>query len=90
MGLKGKDLTKLTLVQNEKIDRGEGWDFLKGYMDSCNDFRNAEVKVCLRFKKVWHVAGKAGLKLHATRIVLRAAAAPEEVDPFADDAELLA
>ena len=90
VGLKGKDLTKLTLVQNEKVDRGEGWDFLKQYMDSCNDFRNADVKVCLRFKKIWHVAGKAGLKLHATRIVLKAATAPEEVDPFADDAELLA
>ena len=90
VGLKGKDLTKLALVQNEKVNRCEGWEFLKQYMDSCNDFRNAEVKVCLRFKKIWHVAGKAGLKLHATRIVLKAATAPEEVDPFADDAELLA
>lgn len=89
VGLSGKDLTKLTVVHNEKIDRGEGWDFLKGYMNSCNNFRNAEVKVCLRFKKIWHVAGKAGLKLVATRIVLRAIAAPEEIDPFADDAELL-
>ena len=80
--LTGKGLSKLTVVHNEKIDRGEGWDFLKGYMISCNDFRKAKVKVCLRFKKIWHVAGKAGLKLVATRIVLRAAAAPEEADPL--------
>ena len=98
VGLKGKDLSKLTIVQKEKVDRGEGWDFLKEYMGGCNDFRNAEVKVCLRFKKIWHLttdkAGvateKAGLKLAATRIVLRAAAVPDEVDPFGDDAELLA
>jgi len=96
VGLKGKDLSKLTVVQKEKVDRGEGWDFLKEYMGGCNDFRNAEVKVCLRFKKIWHLttdkAGveKAGLKLAATRIVLRAAAVPDEVDPFGDDAELLA
>ena len=71
---------------------------MKGYTDGCHDFRNAEVKVCLRFKKIWHLttdkAGvateKAGLKLAATRIVLRAAAAPDEVDPFGNDAELLA
>lgn len=90
VGLKGKELTKLTIVSNDKVDRGEGWEFLKEYLDRCNDFKNAEVKVCLRFKKIWHMAGKAGLKLHATRIVLRAAAAPEEVDPFGDDTELLA
>lgn len=90
--LKSKDrskLSKLTVVQNGKVDRGEGWDFLAEYMDGCNNFRHAEVKVCLRFKQIWHVDGKAGLKLVATRIVLRVTEAPE-ADPFGDDAELLA
>ena len=88
--LEGKDLTKLTVVKDGKVDRGEGWAFLKDYMGSCNNFKNADVKVCLRFKSVWNVKGMAGLKLCATRIVLRGVAALEEDDPFADDDELLA
>ena len=88
--LEGKDLTKLTVVKDGKVDRGEGWAFLKDYMASCNNFKNAEVKVCLRFKSIWNVNGMAGLKLCATRLVLRGVAALEEDDPFADDDELLA
>ena len=88
--LNGKDLSKLAVVHNEKVDRGEGWGFLKDYMASCSQFKNADVKACLRIKSIWNVDGKAGLKLQATRIVLRGVAAPEEDDPFADDAELLA
>jgi hypothetical protein len=42
--------------------------------------------------KLWNVGGKAGIKLEATQIVLRPGAntRPQEVDAFADDAELLA
>jgi hypothetical protein len=87
--LKGNDLSKLAVVHNDKVDRGEGWGFLKDYMASCGHFKTADVKACLRFKSVWNVDGKAGLKLHATRLVLRAIVAPEH-DPFGDDAELLA
>lgn len=85
--LTGGPLTKLTVVTNGTVDRGEGWEFLKDYLDKKVNFYNTEVKVCLRPRSVWHKDGKAGLSLEATRLVLR----PQvEVDPFGDDAELLA
>lgn len=87
--LAGNPLTKLTVVANEKVDRGEGWAFLKDYLDKMVNFYNAEVKVCVRPRSIWHVDGKAGLSLAATRLVLRAHAKVEN-DPFGDDAELLA
>ena len=86
--LAGSPLTKLTVVDEQKVDRGEGWEFLKMYLDrKANIFNNADVKVCLRVKSVWCKDGKAGISLSATRLVLRPLA---EVDPFGDDAELLA
>jgi hypothetical protein len=87
--LAGNSLTKLTVVADEKVDRGEGWDFLKDYLDKMVNFYNAEVKVCVRPRSIWHIDGKAGLSLAATRLVLRAHAKVEN-DPFGDDAELLA
>jgi hypothetical protein len=86
--LAGSPLTKLTVVDEQKVDRGEGWEFLKMYLDrKASIFNNADVKVCLRVKSIWCKDGKAGISLSATRLVLRPMA---EVDPFGDDAELLA
>jgi len=88
--LKGADLTKIAVVVDGKVVRGEGWDFLKDYMDECNSFRRSELKVVVRVKKLWTYAGKAGLKLEATQLVLRPTQKPVEADACADDAELLA
>lgn len=85
--LTGAPLTKLTVVANGKVDRGEGWEFLKDYLDKKVSFCNSEVKVCLRPRSVWYMDGKAGLSFDATRIVLRL---PVDVDPFGNDDELLA
>jgi hypothetical protein len=79
-------LTKIAIVHGGKVLRGEGWDFIKPYVDS---LRNAEVKAVVRVKKLWNVAGKAGLKLEATQLVLRATEKPTEADAFGDDSELL-
>ena len=86
--LKGTGLTKIAVVADGKVVRGEGWDFLKTYTDAGNTFRHAEVVA--RIKKLWHVSGKAGLKLEATQIVLRTTDKPQEADAFAGDAEILA
>ena len=88
--LKGEGQTKLAIVQDGKIHRGEGWDFLEPFVKSCNGFKFAEVKLGVRVKKLWNVAGKAGLGLEATQIVRRATERPTEVDLFDDDEELLA
>jgi hypothetical protein len=88
--LKGPELTKIALVVDNKVVRGEGWDFLKDYMDECNQFRRSEVKATVRVKKLWNFAGKAGLKLEATQLVLRPTQRPTEATAFGDDAELLA
>ena len=86
--LTGGPLTKLTVVANGKVDRGEGWEFLKDYLDKKVSFYNSEVKVCLRPRSIWHTKeGKAGLSFEATRLVLRL---PADVDPFGNDDELLA
>ena len=87
--LKGDDLTKLTIVQNGVISRGEGWDFLHPFFKKNNNCRGAAVKLHTRVKKLWNVAKKAGLSLEATQMVLRLDKAVEE-DAYADDAELLA
>ena len=88
--LKGADLTKIAVVVDNKVVRGEGWDFLSQYMDDCNQFRHSEVKLAVRVKKLWNYAGKAGLKLEVTQLVLRPTQKPTEANAFADDAELLA
>ena len=88
--LKGEGLTKIAVVADGKVVRGEGWDFLKAYIDAGNTFRHAEIKLVACVKKLWHVSGKAGLKLEATQIVMRSTDKPQEVDAFADDSELLA
>ena len=51
---------------------------------------HADVKMTVRVKKLWYVAGKAGLGLEATQLVLRPSERPTEADAFADDDELLA
>ena len=88
--LKGNDLTKLAIVIDGKVERGEGWQFLEPFIKRCNGFKFADVKITVRVKKLWHVAGKAGIGLEATQLVLRPSERPTEEDAFADDAELLA
>ena len=87
--LKGADLTKLTIVQNGTVTRGEGWEFLQGFLAGSGNCRRAEVKVTVRVKKLWNVAKKAGLSLEATQMVLRIDK-PMEEEVFGNDAELLA
>ena len=87
--LKGDDLTKLTIVQNGIISRGEGWDFLQPFLKKNSNCRFAEVKLHARVKKLWNVAKKAGLSLEATQIVLRLDKPMEEL-AYMDNAELLA
>ena len=87
--LKGADQTKLAIVRNGVVTRGEGWDFLMGFLMFSSNCRMAEVKVTAKVKKLWNVAKKAGLSLEATQIVLRIDK-PVEEEVFGDDAELLA
>ena len=79
-------LTKIAIAQDGKEIRGEDWEFLKPFVDSLS---HAEVKAVLRLKKLWNVAGKAGIKLEATQLVLKATEKPTEADMFGDDSMLL-
>ncbi len=88
--LKGNDLTKIAIVLDGKVERGEGWVFIEPFYKRCNGFKNAEVKMSVKVRKLWNVAGKAGLVLEATQLVLKPAERPVEKDLFADDSELLA
>ena len=88
--LKGDDLTEIAVVADNKVTRGEGWEFLKGFIDEGNTFKHADVKLTVRVTKLWHVGGKAGLKLQATQLVLRPSEKPREAAAFADDWALLA
>ena len=88
--LKGADLTKIAVVVDGKVERGKGWDFLEPFVRRCNAFKHTDVKLTVRVKKLWNVAGKAGLGLEATQLVLKPSERPAEVDAFADDSELLA
>ena len=88
--LKGSDLTKLAIVVDGKVERGEGWQFLEPFLKRCNGFKFADVKITMRVRKLWNVAGKAGIGLEATQLVLKPSERPTEEDAFADDAELLA
>jgi hypothetical protein len=88
--LKGADLTKIAVVVDGKVERGEGWGFLEPFVKRCNAFKHSDVKLTVRVKKLWNVAGKAGLGLEATQLVLKPSERPAEVDAFADDSELLA
>ena len=38
VALTGAPLTKLTAVDNEKVDRGEGWEFLQDYLEKKVNF----------------------------------------------------
>ena len=88
--LKGSDLTKLAIVVDGKVERGEGWQFLEPFIKRCNSFKFADVKLTVKVKKLWNVAGKAGLGLEATQIVLKPTERPTEVEAFGNDNDLLA
>ena len=88
--LKGSGLTEIAVVRDGKVHRGEGWNFLEPHIEPCNYFKFAEVKLTVRVKKLWNVAGKAGLGLEATHLVLRPTDRPTVANPFEDDEELLA
>ena len=88
--LKGNDLTQIAVVDNNQVVRGEGWDFLKRFVESGNTFKQSDVKLVAKVQKLWNVSGGAGIKLEATQIVLRTTERPKEASVFGDDAELLA
>jgi hypothetical protein len=88
--LKGADLTKLAIVVDGKVVRGEGWEFIEPFIKCQNAFKFADVKVSVRARKVWNYLGGAGIALEATQLVLRPSMGPVEEDVFGDDAELLA
>ena len=90
VNLKGSDLTQLAVVVDGKVERGEGWEFLEPYVKRFNSFKFAEVKLTVKVRKLWNVAGKAGLGLEATQLVLKPTERPKEANAFADDSELLA
>ena len=85
--LKGDGLTKLAIVKDGDVKRGQGYDFLKEFDTT---FARADVKIAFRVKSLYCVAGNAGLRLEATQLVLRCANKPEEMDVFANDNDLLA
>jgi len=85
--LAGDGLTKLVVVKDGKVHRGEGWEFLKSFETK---FNHAEVKLVFRVRKVWHLAGKAGMALEATQLVLKPTERPVEEDAFGNDSDLLA
>jgi hypothetical protein len=88
--LKGNGLTQIAVVDNNKVLRGEGWDFLKQFLDSGNNFKQSDVKLVAKAQKLWNVSGGAGIKLEATQIVLRTTERPKDMSVFVDDDELLA
>ena len=85
--LAGDGLTKLAVVKDGAVKRGEGYDFLNGFSTT---FARSEVKVVIKVKKLWCLAGKAGLSLEVTQLVLRPTGKPEEEDAFCNDNDLLA
>jgi hypothetical protein len=77
--LKGNDLTKLAIVVDGKVERGEGWQFQEPFIKRGNSFKFADVKL-----------GKAGLGLEATQLVLKPSERPTEEEAFGNDNDLLA
>ena len=75
------------IVKDGKVQRGEGFDFLKTFDGSLN---NAQVKLVFRVRKVWQHSGKAGLSLEATQLALTPTEKAVEENVFADDEALLA
>lgn len=82
-------LTKLIIVNDGKVLRGEGWEFLKkeGYVNGLCAFKRAEVKLTVKVRGLWNMNGKAGLTLEATQLVLRICE-PVEAN-YDNDEELL-
>ena len=85
--LRGAGLTKLVVVEDGAVKRGQSFEFLESFK---KNFRYAEVKLVVRVKKLWCMGGKAGLSLEATQLVLKPTARPEEEDAFSNDTDLLA
>ena len=56
----GDSLTKLTVVHDGKVERGEGWDFLKSFKDTPTAtavLRRSQVKLAVRVKKLLNMTG---------------------------------
>jgi hypothetical protein len=87
VALAGDGMTKLTVVKDGAISRGEGFEFLNSFGTS---FSQSDVKLVFRVRRVWQHTGKAGLSLEATQLVLRTTERPQEDNAFADESELLA
>ena len=88
--LDGKDLTRIAIVTDGKVERGEGRSFIEPFFKHYSGFKNAEVKISVKVRELWDLTGMAGLSLGVTHLVLRATQRRVEKDPFADDSELLA
>ncbi len=85
--LAGDGLTKITVVQDDKVIRGQGFEFLDTFKTT---FARSQVKLVVKVKKLWCVGGKCGLSLEATQAVFKACDKAAEVDVFSNDSELLA
>jgi hypothetical protein len=88
--LKGEGLTKLGVVQDGQVFRGEGYSFLRKFD---TNFRRAKVKLVVRVRNLWQMGERAGLSLAATQLILKPsehAEQAEEADVFQDDDDLLA
>ena len=84
----GYELCKLAVVKDEKVSRGEGYDFLKKFN---RKFARSQVKLSVKVKSLYCVKGSAGISLEASQLVLKPGEQSEklEVELFGDD-ELLA
>ena len=87
--LSGHHLCGIKIVADGKVVKGEGWEFLKGYLLSHSNFRRAEVKVVAKVMRIWNMNDKAGMSLIATQLVVKPLMKPLEADAF-PDSELLA
>ena len=85
--LAGEGQTKLAVVKDGKVMRGEGFNFLQSFD---TNFAHSDVKIVFRVRKVWHQGGKSGVALEATQLVLKPSERPVEEEVFGDDESLLA
>jgi hypothetical protein len=85
----GYELSKLAIVKDEKVTRGEGHEFLRSFN---RRFAKSEVKLTIKVKSLYCVKGSTGISLEASQLVLKPGEQyekPEEAEVFEDD-ELLA
>ena len=67
--------------------QGEAFNFLQTFG---TNLAHSDLKISFRVRKVWHQAGKSGVALEATQLVLKPSERPVEEEVFGDDESLLA